>query len=240
MASALARSSVPRNSTTEEVHANQDYASFAPRGRRIDALALELVPHAHAQAKTKLRFSAAFTEQDLRADGLQGVRRRDQGRLRLRAVLGQHAVQAGHRAGRPAARQSRDVQSRAGGHLEADPGVVADDVGVPVSRRRSPEEDLQERRGPRVHQDGARPARHPDHHAGLLRLAQRQPEARQGDQDAGRPGRHQAAHAAGRVLAVPGRIDRRQPDAGRLRRGVHGAADRRHRRPGQSAGRRAG
>jgi TRAP-type C4-dicarboxylate transport system substrate-binding protein len=31
-------------------------------------LALGALPHAHAQAKTKLRFSAAFTEQDLRAD----------------------------------------------------------------------------------------------------------------------------------------------------------------------------
>src|SRR5258707_2651029 len=31
-------------------------------------LALGAFPHAHAQAKTKLRFSAAFTEQDLRAD----------------------------------------------------------------------------------------------------------------------------------------------------------------------------
>ena len=30
-------------------------------------LALGALPHAHAQAKTKLRFSAAFTEQDLRA-----------------------------------------------------------------------------------------------------------------------------------------------------------------------------
>src|SRR4249919_520589 len=31
-------------------------------------LALGALPHAHAQAKTKLRFSSAFTEQDLRAD----------------------------------------------------------------------------------------------------------------------------------------------------------------------------
>src|ERR1700751_5242400 len=31
-------------------------------------LALGALPHARAQAKTKLRFSSAFTEQDLRAD----------------------------------------------------------------------------------------------------------------------------------------------------------------------------
>ena len=79
------------------------------------------------------------------------------------------------------------------------------------------------------------PAWHPDHHAGLFRLAQRQPEARQADQDAGRYGGHQAAHAAGRVLAVPRRIDRRQSDAGRLRRALYCAADRHGRRPGQSA-----
>ena len=54
------------------------------------------------------------------------------------------------------------------------------------------------------------------------------------DQDAGRHGRHQAAHAAGRILAIPRRIDRRQSDAGRLRRALHGAADRHGRRPGQS------
>src|SRR5512144_1004827 len=32
------------------------------------ALALGALPNAHAQAKTKLRFSSAFTEQDLRAE----------------------------------------------------------------------------------------------------------------------------------------------------------------------------
>ncbi len=74
---------------------------------------------------------------------------------------------------------------------------------------------------------------------GLFRRAPGQPEAGQEDQHAGRSRRHQAAHAAGRVLAVPRRVDRRQPDAGRLRRGLHRAADRRDRRPGQPARRRA-
>ena len=200
-------------------------------------LALGALPHAQAQAKTKLRFSSAFTEQDLRADAYKAFARGDQGRLRLRALLGEHAVQAGHRAHRHAARQSRNGQSRAGGYLEADSRVVADDLGLSVSRRRAPEEDLQERRRPRIHQDGARPARHPDHHAGLLRIAQRQPEARPPDQDAGRHGWNQAADAARRVLAVSRRIDRRQSDARRVRRGLHGVAVGRHRRPGQSAGR---
>ena len=47
---------------------------------------------------------------------------------------------------------------------------------------------------------------------------------------------HQAAHAAGRVLAVPGRVDRRESHAGGVRRGLHRPADRRHRRPGQPVG----
>ena len=36
-------------------------------------LALGALPHAQAQAKTKLRFSSAFTEQDLRADAVRVV-----------------------------------------------------------------------------------------------------------------------------------------------------------------------
>ena len=55
------------------------------------------------------------------------------------------------------------------------------------------------------------------------------------DQHAGRHGGHQAAHAARRILAVPRRVARRQSDAGRLCRALHGAADRHGRRPGQSA-----
>ena len=168
--------------------------------------------------------------------GLQGVRGRDEGRIRSRAVLEQHAVQAGHRAGRAAAREPRTVQSRAGRHLEADPGLVADDLGVPVPRLRSPEEDLRERRRPGVHQDGARSARHRGDPPGLFRRAPGQPEAEQEDQHAGRPRRHQAAHAAGRILAVPRRVARRQSDAGRLRGALHRAAGRRGRRTGQPAG----
>ena len=71
--------------------------------------------------------------------------------------------------------------------------------------------------------------------AGLFRSAQRQPQAGQADQDAGRHGGHQAAHAARRILAIPRGVARRQSDAGRLRRALHRAADRHGRRPGQSA-----
>ena len=73
----------------------------------------------------------------------------------------------------------------------------------------------------------------------LLRHAPGGPEAEEEDQHAGRPGRHQAAHAARRRLAAARPLARRQPDADGLRRDLHRAADRRHRRPGQPAAERA-
>ena len=149
----------------------------------------------------------------------------------------QHAVQAGHRAGRHAARQSRDVQPRPGRHLQAGAGLVAADLGLPVPRLRPSQEDIQERRRPGDDQAWSRDKLGIQLiGAGLFRHPPGQPEAHQEDQHAGRSRRHEAAHAARRVLAVPRRIDRRQPDASRLRRGLHRAADRRDRRPGQSPG----
>ena len=74
-----------------------------------------------------------------------------------------------------------------------------------------------------------------DPDAGLFRHAPGQPALDEEDQHAGRHGGHQAAHAAGRGLAAPGRGDGRQPDAGGLRRALHRAAGRRRRRPGQPA-----
>jgi TRAP-type C4-dicarboxylate transport system substrate-binding protein len=52
---------------------------------------------------------------------------------------------------------------------------------------------------------------------------------------AGRPRRREAPHARLRGVAVPGRGARREPDPARLQRGLSGAPDRHHRRPGQSA-----
>ena len=56
--------------------------------------------------------------------------------------------------------------------------------------------------------------------------------------DAGGHGRHQAAHAGRRRLAVPRHGARRQSDADGLCRGLYRPADRRDRRPGQSAAQR--
>ena len=78
-----------------------------------------------------------------------------------------------------------------------------------------------------------------DPRADLLRHAAGGAEAEQEDQYAGRPGRRQAAHAAGRRLAAPRPLARREPDADGLRRGLHRPADRRDRRPGQPAAERA-
>ncbi len=55
----------------------------------------------------------------------------------------------------------------------------------------------------------------------------------------GRHGRHQAAHAGRRCLAVPRPVARRQPDADGLCRGLYRPAERRDRRSGQSAAERA-
>ena len=73
----------------------------------------------------------------------------------------------------------------------------------------------------------------------IFRHAPSGPKAEEEDRHAGRPGRHQAAHATGRCLAVARPIAGRQPDADGLCRDLHRAADRRHRRPGQSAAERA-
>ncbi len=50
---------------------------------------------------------------------------------------------------------------------------------------------------------------------------------------------HQAADAAGRRVAAPRPLDRREPDADGLCRDLHRPADRRDRRPGQPAAQRA-
>ena len=73
----------------------------------------------------------------------------------------------------------------------------------------------------------------------LFRRPPGRAEAGQDDQHARGHGRHQAAHARRRCLAVPGDGARRQSDADGLCRGLYRAADRRHRRPGQSAAQRA-
>ena len=143
------------------------------------------------------------------------------GRLQDRAVLRRHAVQAGHRARRAAARQPRDRQHRAAGHLQADAGVVGPDVGLHVPRRQPRARVLRERPRRADEEAGRGPAEDQDPRADVLRHPAGRPQAQEEDQHAGRPRRHQAADAAGRRVAAARPLDRREPDADGLRRDLH-------------------
>ena len=119
----------------------------------------------NAQAKPKLRFSAAFTEQDLRAEAYKAFAAAMKDDFEFEPYWGNTLFKQGTEL---VALQRGNLEMcnlAPAGHLQADSGLVAADLGLPVPRRRPPEEDLRERRRPGIHQDGARPARHPGHHA---------------------------------------------------------------------------
>ena len=108
-------------------------------------LALGAMPGAHAQAKPKLRFSAAFSETDLRAEGYKALAAAMKDDFDFEPYWSNTSVQAGHRARRPSARESRAVQSGSCRHLQADTGLVAADLGLSLPRLRAPQEDLRQR-----------------------------------------------------------------------------------------------
>eukprot|EP01136_Pigoraptor_vietnamica_P022426 Opistho-1_new@73563 len=147
----------------------------------------------------------------------EDVRQGHRGRFQARGVPQLHAVPPGHRAGGAAARQPRDGQHRAAGHLQADPGLVAAHLRLPVPRRQPPDEFLRQRHGRADEEDGRGPAQGEDPRPDLLRHPAGRPQVEEEDQRAGRPGRREAAHAAGRQLAVAGPVHRRQPHAHGLR-----------------------
>ena len=202
------------------------------------ALAASQALPALAQDKPTIRFAAVFSDKDIRADMIQHDHQGHRSRLHARAALRRHAVQAGHRAGRAPARQPRDRQRRPAGHQQADGRVVGPDVGLHVPRRQPRARVLRERPRRADEEGGRGPAEDQDPRADVLRHAPGGPEAEEEDHHAGGPGRHQAADAAGRRVAASRPLDRRQPDAARVRRDVHRAADRRDRRPGQPAAQR--
>ena len=201
-------------------------------------LALAALP-AFAQDKPVLRFSAVFSDKDIRAQMTQKFAEAIGDDFTLRALLRRQPLQAGHRARRAAARQPRDGQHRAAGHRQPGAGVLDPDRGLRLPRRRPHARLLRQR----LRQGDGRPrrgaARDQDPRPHLLRHPPGRAEAGQGDQDPRRHGRDQAPHARRRRLAVPRAGARRQPDADGLRRGLHRPADRRHRRPGQPAAERA-
>ena len=127
---------------------------------------------AYTQTKQKLRFSSAFTETDLRAEAYKSFAAAIKDDFDFEPYWGNTLFKQGTELV-ALQRDNLDLCNLgAGGHFKADPGLVAADLGLSVPRRRPSEEDVQERRRPRIHQDGQGPARHPDHHAGLFRLAQ--------------------------------------------------------------------
>ena len=165
-------------------------------------LALGALPHAHAQAKTKLRFSSAFTEQDLRADAYKSFAA---------------AIKDGYDFepywGNTLFKQGTELIALQRGNLEM-VNLAPADISKQIPAwslmtsaylfrdaahlKKTFKSDV----GREFIKMAKRSTRHPDHHARLLRIAQRQPEARPPDQDPRRYGGHQAADAARRVLAV--------------------------------------
>ena len=117
-------------------------------------VALAAVGNAGAQTKQKLRFSSAFTETDPRAEAYKTFAAAIKDDFDFEPYWGNTLFKQGTELVALQRDNLEIVQSRAGGHLQADSGLVADDLGLPVPRRRPHEEDIQERRRPGVHQDG--------------------------------------------------------------------------------------
>jgi hypothetical protein len=109
-------------------------------------LAAGAILPAWAQAPPTLRFAAVFSDKDIRAEMMKMFAKDIESDLQGRDAPELHAVPPGHRAGRPAARQPRDGQHRAAGHLQAGARLVAADLGLPVPRRQPPEQLLRQRR----------------------------------------------------------------------------------------------
>ncbi len=170
------------------------------------------------------------------ADARQGRRRR----LQARALLQRYAVQAGHRAGRAAARQPGDGQHRTAGHFQAGAGLVDPDLGLSVPGRQPPEQFLCQRPRRADEEDGRGRGQGEDPRTDLLRHTTGRTCVRKENRHTGGHGRHQAPHAARRCLATAGPVARRQPDADGVRRNLHRPPDRRNRWPGQSAPQRPG
>ena len=191
-----------------------------------------------AQDKPKLRFSAVFSEQDIRAEmmkmfadaikddfafeGYYGGNLFKQGTELVALQRGN--LEMGNIAPQDISKQIPAWSIVTAGYLFRDAAHLktffASELGAELKKMTEDQLGVQRSR------------------ADLFRRAPGRPEAGQEDQDAGRHGRHQAAHARRRRLAVPRHRARRQSDADGLCRGLYRPADRRDRRPGQSAAQR--
>src|SRR6188508_3214214 len=139
-----ATASAPRklSETPEDCH-DDTYPPIRGRWRRRDGCAGRLGTGPRA-GETKDALQQRVYGKRSAHRSVQGLRRGYERRFRLRTVLGQYAVQTGHRARRAPARESRALQSCSGRYLQADSSLVADDLGVSVSRLRPPGQDVQE------------------------------------------------------------------------------------------------
>ena len=89
------------------------------------AIAAGVALPALGQDATNLRFSAVFSEQDIRAQMMQMFAEGVGPEFVVEPYFGGNAVQAGHRTGRTSARQPGDGQHRAPGHRQPDAGMVS-------------------------------------------------------------------------------------------------------------------
>ena len=128
-------------------------------------LALAAAGTARAQAKPKLRFSCAFTEKDLRAEAYKAFAAAIKDDFEFEPYWGNTLFKQGTELV-ALQRDNLEMCNLAPADISKQiPAWSLMTSAYPVPRRRPHEEDIQERRRPGVHQDGARPARHPDHHA---------------------------------------------------------------------------
>ena len=124
-------------------------AAQRPAGLAQDARAALLrrvfLRHGHRRAaahagrgagRQSSRFSAVFSDKDIRAQMTQKFADAIGAGLRARALLRRQPVQAGDRARRAAARQPRDGQHRAAGHRQPGARVLDPDRGLRLPRRR--------------------------------------------------------------------------------------------------------
>jgi len=158
---------------------------------------------AQAQAKPKLRFSCAFPETDVRAEGYKAFAAAMKDDLEFEPYWSNTLFKQGAEL---VALQRDNLELCNLAPADISKQIPAWSLLTSAYLFRDYDhlkEDLCQRCRQGLHQDSARSTWHRGDPSGLLRRASSQSETHQEDQYAGRSGRHQTAHAAGRILAVP-------------------------------------
>ena len=203
------------------------------------ALAAAQAIPAWAQDKPTLRFAAVFSDKDIRADMIRMLAKDIEADFKIEPFYGgtlfkqgtelvalqRDNLELGNVAPQDISKQLPAWSVLTSAYTFRDANHV---LAFFASDARRADEEA-----------GRGPAQDQDPRADVLRHPPGGIEAEEEDQHAGRPGRHQAADAAGRRVAAARPLDRREPDADGLCRDLHGAADGSDRRAGQSAAQRA-